>query len=62
MNSNEDIFTPWEWYCSYSEEQIDILRKMTFSNLGEILSSKIILGENLETEEGEPWSIENTTS
>jgi len=25
-----DIFTPWEWFCSYNEEQIEMLRDISW--------------------------------
>jgi len=58
-NDNEKIFTGWEGYSQYSEEQIALLRKMANSNLREVLSSKDLSGENPEKNEWESWTIEN---
>ncbi len=58
-NDNEKIFTDWEGYSQYSEEQIALLRKMANSNLREVLSSKDLSGENPEKNEWESWTIEN---
>ena len=58
-NDNEKIFTDWEGYSQYSEEQIALLKKMANSNLREVLSSKDLSGENPEKNEWESWTIEN---
>ncbi len=26
----DDIFTPWEWFCSYNEEQLEMLRNIYY--------------------------------
>ena len=29
-----NIFTAWEWYCQYNQEQIILMRKYIFNNFG----------------------------
>lgn len=33
MSNIEYIFTPWEWYCEYNQDQIKLMRENIFKNL-----------------------------
>lgn len=49
-----DIFTPWEWFSQYNEEQIELLRKMVQINKEKsIIKTAKELSENLTKDEPE---------
>ena len=51
----KNIFTPWEWYCEYNQDQIKSMRDNIFNNLNKEKKINDRKNDNQDKPDEEEW-------